>query len=39
MDELQVQLNEIGEEILQTYIHPAAPPVIASPAHLMAVPQ
>ena len=39
MDDLQVQLNDIGAEILKTYIHPSAPPVIDSPVQLMAVPQ
>jgi uncharacterized alpha-E superfamily protein len=39
MDELQVQLNDIGAAILETYIHPSAPPVITSPVQLMAVPQ
>lgn len=39
MDGLQVQLNHIGDAILDTYIHPSAPPVITSPVQLMAVPQ
>jgi len=39
MDQLQSQLNDIGAEILETYIHPKAPPVIDSPLQLMAVPQ
>lgn len=39
MDELQVQLNDIGAAILETYIHPSAPPVITSPLQMMAVPQ
>ena len=34
-----VQINDIGEAILETYIHPTAPPVIDSPVQMMAVPQ
>jgi uncharacterized alpha-E superfamily protein len=39
MDEIQVQLNDIGAEVLQTYIHPKAPPVMESAVEMMAVPQ
>jgi len=39
MDALQVLLNEIGGAILDTYIHPVAPPVLTSPAESMVVPQ
>lgn len=39
VDGLQVQLNDIGAAILETYIHPSAPPVIHSPLQMMAVPQ
>ena len=39
MDDLQVQLTDIGAGILETYIHPVAPPVITSPVQKMAVPQ
>ena len=39
MDDLQQELNEIGSAILETYIHPSAPPVISSPLQMMDVPQ
>jgi len=39
MNDLQIRVNEIGAGILETYIHPSAPPVITSPVQLVAVPQ
>lgn len=39
MDDFQVRLNDIGGAIMETYIHPSAPPVIESPAQLMSIPQ
>ena len=39
MDGFQRHLNDIGEAIMETYIHPSAPPVAASPAQIMSVPQ
>jgi hypothetical protein len=39
MDGFQTRLNAIGAAIVDTYIQPSAPPVIESPAQMMAVPQ
>jgi uncharacterized alpha-E superfamily protein len=39
MDELQIQLNDIGGAILGTYIHPATPTIVAPSAQMAAVPQ
>lgn len=39
MDQFQVQLNGIGEAIADTYINPSTPPVVASQAQLLSVPQ
>jgi uncharacterized alpha-E superfamily protein len=39
MDDLQIQLNEIGGAILETYIHPATPRIASPPAQMAAVPQ
>jgi len=39
MDDLQIQLNDIGGAILGTYIHPATPTITSPPAQMAAVPQ
>lgn len=39
VDDLQSKLNQIGEAILETYIHPNVSPVIASPVEMVAIPQ